>query len=57
VVNLAARLCAMAPGGAILVTNRVHTAVEDRVTASSMGEHDLKGLSRPVLLYQIDGLR
>jgi class 3 adenylate cyclase len=57
VVNLAARLCAMAPGGAILVTNRVHAAVEDRVTASSLGEHDLKGLSRPVPLYQIDGVR
>jgi class 3 adenylate cyclase len=57
VVNLAARVCAIAPGGAILVTNRVHAAVEDRVTASSLGEHDLKGLSRPVPLYQIDGVR
>jgi class 3 adenylate cyclase len=57
VVNLAARVCAIAPGGAILVTHRVHAAVEDRVTASSLGEHDLKGLSRPVPLYQIDGMR
>jgi class 3 adenylate cyclase len=57
VVNLAARVCAIAPGGAILVTHRVHAAVEDRVTASRLGEHDLKGLSRPVPLYQIDGMR
>jgi len=42
---------------AILVTHRVHAAVEERVTASSLGEHDLKGLSRPVPLYQIDGMR
>jgi len=57
VVNLAARVCAIAPGGAILVTNRVHAAVEDRVAAASLGEHELKGLSRPVPLYRIDAAR
>ena len=54
VVNLAARVCAIAPGGSILVTNRVHAAVDDRVAASSLGEHEFKGLSRPVPLYRID---
>ena len=57
VVNLAARMCARAPGGQILVTNRVHAAVDDRVAASSLGDHEFKGLSRPVPLYQIDGVR
>jgi class 3 adenylate cyclase len=57
VVNLAARLCAMAPGERILVTNRVHAAVDDRVSASSLGDHEFKGFSRPVSLYQIDGVR
>ena len=57
VVNLAARVCAMAPGGRILVTNRVHAAVDDRVAASSLGDHEFKGFSRPVPLYQIDGAR
>ncbi len=57
VVNLAARVCAMAPGGRILVTHRVHAAVDDRVTASSLGDHDFKGFSRPASLYQIDGVR
>ena len=56
VVNLAARVCAIAPGGAILVTNRVHAAVDERVAASSLGDHEFKGLSRPVPLYRIDGL-
>lgn len=57
VVNLAARVCAMAPGGRILVTNRVHAAVDDRVAASSLGDHEFKGFSRPVPIYQIDGAR
>jgi adenylate cyclase len=53
VVNLAARVCAIAPGGQILVTNRVHAAVEERVEARSLGDHEFKGLTRPVPLYEI----
>jgi len=57
VVNLAARVCAIAPGRQILVTNKVHTAVETRVDAKALGDHDFKGLSRPVPLYEITALR
>lgn len=53
VVNLAARVCAIAPGGGILVTQRVATAVEDRVTTRSLGDHDFKGLSRPVPIFEV----
>lgn len=53
VVNLAARVCAIAPGGQILVTHKVHSAVEDRVTAVALGDHEFKGLSRPVPLYEV----
>jgi adenylate cyclase len=53
VVNLAARVCGIARGGQILVTNRVHAAVEDRVKANELGDHEFKGLSRPVPLYEI----
>lgn len=53
VVNLAARVCAIAPGGQILVTNRVHAAVEDRVEARSLGEVDFKGLTRPVPILEV----
>ena len=53
VVNLAARICGIATGGQILVTNRVHAAVEDRVDASVHGDVDFKGLSRPVELLEI----
>jgi adenylate cyclase len=57
VVNLAARICGVAAGGQILVTNRVHAAVEERVEAASLGEMDFKGLSRPVSTFEVSGLR
>ncbi len=53
VVNLAARVCGIAPGGQILVTNRVHAAVEDRVEARSLGDTDFKGLTRPVPILEV----
>jgi class 3 adenylate cyclase len=53
VVNLAARVCAVAPGGAILVTNRVHAAVDGRIEMAALGDVDFKGLSRPVPIYEI----
>jgi adenylate cyclase len=53
VVNLAARVCAIAPGGQILATNRVHAAVEDRVSARGLGEHEFKGLSRAVPIFEL----
>ena len=57
VVNLAARVCAIAAGQQILVTNRVHAAVEERVAANPLGDVDFKGLSRPVPVYEIMSLR
>lgn len=57
VVNLAARICGVAEGGQILVTNRVHGVVEERVEANSFGDMDFKGLSRPVPVFGIAALR
>ena len=56
VVNLAARICGVAPGGQILVTNRVHAAVEDRVEGRSLGDMEFKGLTRPVPVFEISAL-
>jgi class 3 adenylate cyclase len=56
VVNLAARICAIAEGNQILVTNRVHSAVDERVDASLIGDLELKGLSRPVPTFEINAL-
>ena len=57
VVNLSARVCGIAPGGQILVTNRVHSAVDERVDATKLGDIDFKGISSPVPVYEVVSLR
>lgn len=53
VTNLAARLCSEAPAGQILISQRVYTAVEELVEAEPVGEFTLKGLHRPVAVYNV----
>ncbi|TDN92850.1 response regulator [Microbacterium sp. BK668] len=57
VTNLAARLCAAADAGQILVAQRVFSAVEALVEARPVGELDLRGFSRPVRVFDIAALR
>jgi class 3 adenylate cyclase len=57
VTNLASRLCDAADGEQILVSQRVYSAVEVLVEAETVGELSLKGFSRPILVYNIIGLR
>jgi adenylate cyclase len=57
VTNLAARLCDEARGDQILVAQRVYSVVEPLVEAEMVGELTLKGFSRPVLAYNIIGLK
>ncbi|WP_456847516.1 adenylate/guanylate cyclase domain-containing protein [Cellulomonas sp. P5_C6] len=54
VTNLAARLCAAAAAGQVLVSQRVFSAVEDRVDGRPMGELDLRGFSRPVGTFAVE---
>jgi adenylate cyclase len=56
VTNLAARLCDTADAGQILVSQRVHKAVEDVVVSNVVSELQLKGFARPVTAYEIVGL-
>ena len=56
VTNLAARLCAEAAPGQILVSQRVHAAAEEIVIADAVGELALRGFSRPVRAYNVVGL-
>lgn len=56
VVNLAARLSDVAAPGQILVSQRVHAAIEDRVAAQPPQDLTLKGFSRPIAAIQVDGL-
>ncbi len=57
VSNLAARLCAEAKGGEIIISQRVHAEVADLVDAEPMPELTLKGFSRPVAAFRVRALR
>ncbi len=56
VTNLAARLCASAEAGQILVTQKVLDGVLGDVQSREVGPLDLKGLSRPVTVHEVIGL-
>ena len=57
VVNLSARVCAIAAGGQILVTNKVLLAIDDRIESTSLGDTEFKGISRPVPIHEITTIR
>jgi class 3 adenylate cyclase len=57
VTNLAARLCAVAAPGQILVSDRLLTRVEQHFQAKDVGEIELKGLKHPVRAHDILGAR
>ena len=56
VANLAARLCAVAEPGQIILSERLFARVEPFVRATSLGALDLKGFRRPVEAYSLSGL-
>jgi class 3 adenylate cyclase len=55
VCNLAARLCAEAQDGQILVSGRIAAAVEDKVRLEEIGDLALKGLTQAVAVYNVVG--
>jgi class 3 adenylate cyclase len=57
VTNMANRLCDLADPGNILVSQRVHTEVEDGVLADDLGEVQLHGFKRPVHAFRLVDLR
>jgi len=56
VCNLAARLCAEAKDGQILVSSRVAGAVEAVAQLEDLGNVDLKGFRRPVAVFNVTEL-
>jgi adenylate cyclase len=56
VTNMAARLCAEAKNGQILVTQRVAAAIESLAELEPLGDLILKGLSRPIAVLNVVGL-
>jgi adenylate cyclase len=57
VVNLAARLCAEARAGQILVDPKVHAAIEPHTELEPAGELTLKGIHRPVSTFNVLSMR
>jgi adenylate cyclase len=57
VTNLAARLCGEAEEGQILISQRVHAAVEALIQAEPVGPLTLKGFLKPVPTYQVIALQ
>ena len=57
VCNLAARLCGEAADGQILVSQRIAASVEDEFQIAASGDRELKGLSRPVAVFDVLGPR
>jgi adenylate cyclase len=53
VCNVAARLCAEARDGQILLSQRVAVAVEGTTTLEEIGALTLKGLTQPVVAYNV----
>jgi class 3 adenylate cyclase len=56
VPNLAARLCAVAEPGQIVLSERLYARVEPVVTATSLGALELKGFRRAVTAYALTDL-
>lgn len=57
VTNQAARLCAAARPDQILITQRVHQAIEGQAETEPLGALPLKGFRRPVEAYNVVALR
>jgi class 3 adenylate cyclase len=57
VVNLAARLCAEARSGQILIDAKVRAAIESAADLEEVGELTLKGFHRPVRAFNVRALR
>lgn len=53
VVNLAARLCAEARGGQILVARRAHAALVDDFAFEALEPLSLKGFDKPVPVFRL----
>ena len=57
VVNLASRLCNRAKNGQILVTQGIGADLDDTVMISRIPDIPLQGFSKPVVVYNVAGLK
>jgi len=57
VINLAARLCAEATDGQVLVSGRLASSVGDVMDVEDLGERQLRGMARPASIANLRGPR
>jgi class 3 adenylate cyclase len=57
VINLAARLCAEATDGQILVSGRLASSIGDVAEIEDLGERQLRGMIRPAPIANLRGPR
>ena len=57
VANHASRLCSEAKGGQILTNQKTLAGIEDEVQAEQLGEVTLKGIARPVPVFNITAFK
>lgn len=57
VTNLASRLCSEAKGGQILTNQKTLARIEDEVQAEPLGEVTLKGITYPLPVFNITGVK
>jgi DNA-binding NarL/FixJ family response regulator len=53
-VHRAARICAAGHGGQVLLSDRARAALRSPTSVRALGEHVLRGLDEPELIYQLD---
>ena len=56
VVNLAARLCAVADGGEVLIDERTYQLVGERLVTEALPPKVLKGIDQPVPVWKVSGM-
>ena len=57
VTNLAARLCAEAGSGQILISHRLSALIPDQLEVAPAGDLALRGFARPVSAFSVIGMR
>ncbi len=55
-VNTAARLESRAKPGQILISEKLYKALEDRIEAEEVGEMELKGKSKKIMVYSVTAI-
>jgi adenylate cyclase len=56
-VNLAARLCAAAGGGEIIIAESTYEQIKDSIKAEKLPPITVKGKTKPVSIYRVTGIK